>query len=30
MGNEGNGISKDLIPFITNPLTIPAFGQAES
>jgi TrmH family RNA methyltransferase len=30
MGNEGNGISKVLIPFITNPLTIPAFGQAES
>ncbi|MFO0493976.1 MAG: TrmH family RNA methyltransferase, partial [Flavobacteriia bacterium] len=30
MGNEGRGISKDLIPFISHPLTIPAFGQAES
>lgn len=30
MGNEGNGISEELIPFITHPITIPKFGQAES
>jgi TrmH family RNA methyltransferase len=30
IGNEGKGISKDLIPLITHPLTIPSFGQAES
>lgn len=30
MGNEGNGISEDLIPLITHPITIPKFGHAES
>jgi len=30
MGNEGKGISEDLLPFITHPITIPQFGQAES
>ncbi len=30
MGNEGNGISKELIPYITHPISIPRFGQAES
>ena len=30
MGNEGNGISDDLLPFITNPVTIPKFGKGES
>lgn len=30
MGNEGNGISDDLIPLISNPITIPKFGHAES
>lgn len=30
MGNEGSGISKDLIELITHPVTIPAFGKAES
>jgi TrmH family RNA methyltransferase len=30
MGNEGNGISQELIPYITNPISIPRFGQAES
>ncbi len=26
-GNEGQGISKELKPFINNPITIPAFGS---
>ncbi|HRO75134.1 MAG TPA: RNA methyltransferase [Crocinitomicaceae bacterium] len=30
MGNEGNGIREELLPLITNPLTIPRFGEAES
>lgn len=30
MGNEGNGINDDLIPFITDPVTIPKFGKGES
>lgn len=30
MGNEGNGIRKELLPLITYPLTIPRFGHAES
>lgn len=30
MGNEANGISDDLIPFITQKITIPKFGGAES
>lgn len=30
MGNEGNGISDDLLQFITHPITIPKFGEAES
>ena len=30
MGNEGNGIRPELFSFITQPLTIPRFGQAES
>lgn len=30
MGNEGNGISDDLLPFITDPVTIPKFGKGES
>lgn len=30
LGNEGNGISDELIPLITNPITIPRFGEAES
>ena len=30
LGNEGNGISEKIIPFITEPITIPRFGQAES
>lgn len=30
MGNEGNGISEDLKQFITDPVTIPQFGSAES
>jgi TrmH family RNA methyltransferase len=30
MGNEGNGIRSEILPLITNPLTIPRFGQAES
>lgn len=30
MGNEGNGISPELLPFITHPLSIPRFGGAES
>ncbi|MES2557518.1 MAG: RNA methyltransferase [Bacteroidota bacterium] len=30
MGNEGNGISDKLIPLITQAVTIPRFGAAES
>jgi TrmH family RNA methyltransferase len=30
MGNEGNGISEQLIPMITEAVTIPRFGAAES
>lgn len=30
IGNEGKGISGNLIPFITHPVTIPRFGGAES
>jgi TrmH family RNA methyltransferase len=30
MGNEGNGISSELIPLITHPITIPKFGTGES
>lgn len=30
MGNESNGISEELKKYITHPVTIPQFGQAES
>jgi TrmH family RNA methyltransferase len=30
MGNEGNGISKSLLPLITNAISIPRIGEAES
>lgn len=30
MGNEGNGISQELMKFITDPVTIPQFGKGES
>lgn len=30
MGNEGNGISSELLPVITQPVTIPRLGEAES
>jgi TrmH family RNA methyltransferase len=30
MGSESQGISTNLIPFISSPITIPAFGGAES
>src|SRR5690554_2614035 len=30
MGNEGNGISDDLLSYITDPITIPKFGKGES
>ncbi len=30
LGNEGKGISPELIPLLKNPLTIPGKGQAES
>jgi RNA methyltransferase, TrmH family len=30
VGNEGNGISPSIQQLITNPITIPRFGQAES
>lgn len=30
MGNEGNGISNSLLPFITERVTIPRYGAAES
>lgn len=30
IGSEGNGISNELLPLITNPITIPKIGGAES
>lgn len=30
MGNESKGISKELMPFITDKISIPKFGKAES
>lgn len=30
MGNEGQGISKELLPLISHPIMIPRFGSAES
>lgn len=30
MGNEGNGICEELLPYITDPITIPQFGKGES
>jgi TrmH family RNA methyltransferase len=30
LGNEGKGISPELLPLVKNPLTIPGKGQAES
>jgi RNA methyltransferase, TrmH family len=30
IGNEGNGISNDVLPFITHAITIPKIGEAES
>ena len=30
LGNEGNGISEELLPFVTNAVTIPGTGKAES
>ena len=30
MGNESKGIGNELKKFITHPVTIPKFGQAES
>ena len=30
LGNEGNGISKELVEKINYPITIPRFGKAES
>lgn len=30
MGNEGNGISQDVLPFIKDPLSIPKYGVGES
>lgn len=30
IGNEAQGISKRLMPYIVHPVTIPCFGQAES
>ena len=30
LGNEGNGISKELLPLISHPISIPRFGGAES
>ncbi len=30
IGNEGQGINKELLPLITNPITIPKIGGAES
>jgi TrmH family RNA methyltransferase len=30
IGNEGKGISNKLLPYITNPITIPRVGEADS
>ncbi|PWH82212.1 TrmH family RNA methyltransferase [Brumimicrobium oceani] len=30
MGNEGNGISEDVLSLITDPVTVPKFGAGES
>ena len=30
IGNEARGIAKELLPFVTHPVTIPASGKAES
>jgi TrmH family RNA methyltransferase len=30
MGNESKGISKEIIPFVTDKISIPKFGKAES
>lgn len=30
LGNEGNGIRQEILPFINSPVTIPKFGQGES
>jgi TrmH family RNA methyltransferase len=30
LGNEGKGISPELLPLLKNPITIPGKGQAES
>lgn len=30
MGNEGNGINPELLPYLTNKLLIPRYGNAES
>jgi RNA methyltransferase, TrmH family len=30
IGNEGKGLQQELLPFITLPVTIPKFGEAES
>lgn len=30
IGNEGQGIRQELIPFINHPVTVPGFGDAES
>ena len=30
IGSEGSGISKEVLPFILNPVTIPRIGGAES
>ncbi|MDE3143457.1 MAG: RNA methyltransferase, partial [Bacteroidota bacterium] len=30
IGNEGKGIRNEILPFITNPITIPKKGGAES
>jgi len=30
IGNEANGISQALLPYITHPVSIPSFGSAES
>ena len=30
MGNESKGVSEELLPFITDKVSIPKFGEAES
>ena len=30
IGNESKGVSKDLTKYITHPIRIPKYGQAES